>query len=256
MNRWDNDNEFEEMTVKTVNPERGGWELEMNHSCLWVSEKYDGHDSPIPHPGSSIRIYPGHFRRIRGIIIDGKEAFYRTDEEQRQKDNEDGLKEDVKKQKELEATKEDRDKQWAALPPEFLQRKQRFMQNNETWRRDFETYELFVCEEAMKIVRHFKTEKALKKAIVDTKKKHPEFASWWEVCKEHGLEMDENHSGNTAGSAGELASTYLHNPRYVPFIHGALATLVGCKEYGCPPAKKSELPPKMSDINTSEVKNV
>lgn len=47
--------------------------------------------------------------------------------------------------------------------------------------------------------------------------------------------ISEGHSGNTFGMACRLAYLYLTEPENVIKLHGALAPLVGSKEYGCVP---------------------
>ena len=49
--------------------------------------------------------------------------------------------------------------------------------------------------------------------------------------KEAGYEMDEGHSGNSASMSILFANSLLFNPEIFPYLHGALATLVGDSGY-------------------------
>jgi hypothetical protein len=49
--------------------------------------------------------------------------------------------------------------------------------------------------------------------------------------KEAGYEMDEGHSGNSASMSILFANSLLFNPDIFPYLHGALAALVGDKGY-------------------------
>lgn len=49
--------------------------------------------------------------------------------------------------------------------------------------------------------------------------------------KEAGYEMSEDHSGNSASMSILFANSLLFNPEIFPYLHGALATLVGDSGY-------------------------
>lgn len=49
--------------------------------------------------------------------------------------------------------------------------------------------------------------------------------------KEAGYDMDERHSGNSAGASVLFANVLLFNPDIFPYLHGALALLVGDEGY-------------------------
>ena len=48
---------------------------------------------------------------------------------------------------------------------------------------------------------------------------------------EAGYKMDEGHSGNSAGISILFANSLLFNPEIFPYLHGALASLVGDSGY-------------------------
>ena len=114
-------------------------------------------------------------------------------------------------------------KRVAAMPEPLRQRFEFFMRRPE-WGWDFGFYELFCCEEAVKIHGALGTADAIK-----------EFSAMGpggQKSKVPGLAWDE-HSGNTFGTAVKLAHCLASEPDLVPKMHGALCPLVGCAEYGC-----------------------
>ena len=89
------------------------------------------------------------------------------------------------------------------------------------WRNGF--YEIFCCEQAVKIAEALKTGARItdfERAQFDERMKMvPEFS--------------DTHSGNTAAVAIGLAFVYVTSPSDIPKMHGALCPLVGCVTYGC-----------------------
>ena len=112
----------------------------------------------------------------------------------------------------------------AALPKPFRDRIQGFRNwKPETWKYNFEAYELFTCEQAVEIAKSLKSpeeiQKFYKQSFEDQKKRVPV--------------LSDEHSGNTFGTACLLAKIYLTNPDLITQAHGALCPLVGCDDYGC-----------------------
>lgn len=160
---------------------------------------------------------------VRGITVNGLTLFYRTEEEEQQRHREWCDEENQKKQAELDATREDRDRRWSALPQVFQDRFKRFDEGNPLFRRDFESYELFVCEQAF----------AMALAMPSTELLREFNDASFDRQREMFSAMADGHSGNTFGCAVRLANWYLHHPEVVAKEHGALTPLVGCKAYGC-----------------------
>lgn len=154
------------------------------------------------------------------------------------------------------------DAEYEALPDIFKARIDRFRENNPDFRKEYETYEMFCCTEAVKIAE-------AAKAAVESGENMGEVDEFWEKGREerertaegedpprevrwlfwaHTLNsetydydyerqkavtgLDDGHSGNTAGAAFMLARLYLESPEYVQRMHGALSPLVGSKAYG------------------------
>lgn len=114
------------------------------------------------------------------------------------------------------------------LLPEAFQKRLQYFREVEGWEKEFGPYELFVCEEAAKLVKAFSTEEELKEfnsLPYERQKK---------VSDERKIELElEQHSGNTFGQAVFLARVFLVKPEVLQMHHGALCPLVGCRAYGC-----------------------
>lgn len=211
-----------------------------------------GYDPPAQ---TVVRFFGDVGHPIRGVILlpPGDAPFvcyYRTpDEEARRRQTalDATHREDAAK---LQRERGARDARWAALPPEFRARLVRFTAGNPNFRRDYEEYELFVCEQAMVIVE------ALRAKGVATGYDVRAFAQLDWAAQEAFVDaalgrvvtgeptrpgedaptasrLSADHSGNTLGMACRLAHWMVVNPSMVVKEHGALVALVGCAEYGC-----------------------
>ena len=168
---------------------------------------------------------------VRGLDINGKKVFYKTD--QQLEDDRQKMLERMRQEKEDEFKKSKPvlDARFNALPQFFKDRIRRFRENNSKFRIEYESYEMFCCEEAIKFLKYFKTKEeveAFSKADYNEQKKMVP-------------DMSDDHSGNTFGSACQLAWLYLDNPKNVVLMHGALSTLVGSEDYGDIPNENSKL---------------
>lgn len=226
---FENDFEYTDYKIKEVNQ----FENEIYFSVLtdsgfafFVENK---NNYTLPQVGDNIRVfgkgqigYP-----IRGALSNGNLYFYLTPEQ---------VEENHKKY--LKNIKEEKERKWSEnkesfyerlnkLPVQFKERIQFFMRN-ENWAKEFGEYELFVCEEALKIFDKLKEES--------------------EIARFQGLlfkdqrelipELSEDHSGNTFGAAICFAIAYSKiingdNSINIRELHGVLCPLVGCDEYGC-----------------------
>lgn len=213
-----NDNQYEEVKIKSVEKSsftrQDGW-------SFFVPE-----DSPVqPNVEMVARFYgKGIGYTVRGLFLGGKKVFYKT-ERQQKIDFDKSIEDDkIKKQQELDKNKPKLDERYNKLPNVFQKRLNKFRNANPNFRRDYEPYELFCCEQAIIFATHFKTTEALMR--------------WeklsWEQQKEELPKLSNDHSGNTFGMSCRLAHWYLSKPEMVIKEHGALTTLVGCNEYGCP----------------------
>ena len=110
----------------------------------------------------------------------------------------------------------------ASLPKCFQERIDKFRTNNDRFRIDYESYEVFCCEQAVVIANACKTPEEIQ--VFASKK--------WDEQLKQVPELSDGHSGNTFGASCHLAHWYLSNPENVIKMHGALSPLVGSDEYG------------------------
>lgn len=219
--RWKHDAEFDEYPLEDVKREGDGYALKRDGWHLWIADP--GFE---PKVGQMARYYGrGIGSVVRGVVIDGLVCRYQTaDEMERQHRNEIEDRQ-IKQKAEAEANRAENDARIAALPVKFQQRIQRFRDGNPAFEWDHQPYELFCCEEAVKIAT------ALKERH---REDAPAFAKLdWEQQKQIVPTLDSGHSGNTFGTAVRLAHWYLTRPENVVREHGALTPLVGCDAYGC-----------------------
>jgi hypothetical protein len=215
------DVEYEEDRITAVEGNRRkGWGITRENGwCFYVP----AHSLIEPKVGMMARFYGrGIGYTVRGLDLDGIQVFYRTPEQQREKDQADLLESERKQKAEFERARESMDRRVDTLPRVFRERIEKFRKNNPDFRWKYEGYELFVCEEAIKIAAWCKTTDAIKAF----------HKLLWEEQKKAGVSDD--HSGNTLGMAFRLALWYVTVPENGAKDHGALTPLVGCKDYGCP----------------------
>ncbi len=202
--------------IKSVEKCDGGWYVDIDKSCsFFLNEKY----GVEPKVGNLITLYTKNLSIVRGVDINLKKVFYKTDEEldlehQQWCDNYEKEKQDA-----FEKNKLAMDVDYEALPDNFKKRINRFRANNPKFRVDYERYELFCCKEALKIAAYCKT--------VDKVEEFRDLS-----CEEKAEIIDARHSNATFGAACYLAFLHLLFPEDVWKMHGALSPLVGSKEYG------------------------
>lgn len=222
MNREDDD-EFQESAIEKVRETESSYEL--THNGAWVigCPKVDG--LPAPRVGETLRTYGrGIGSVVRGIVVDGRVYRYRTAVEQRADEEREHAERQAQAERDFLANQEAVDARIAALPALFRERLAKFQRDGgHEFRRDYEAYELFCCEQAVVIADALKTPEAIRAFC----------AAEWDEQKRLVPALSTEHSGNTFGMAALLARTYVEKPEFVPKQHGALTPLVGCQAYGC-----------------------
>jgi hypothetical protein len=175
-----------------------------------------------PKAGDVIEIDITNGSTIRGLKLNSKEVFYKTDEDLAREHKEWCENHKKQQQEEFEKEKDSLDAKYNALPKVFQKRIDKFRANNPNFRVEYESYEMFCCEQAVEIANAMQTKEAIK-----------EFADLdWEKQKEKVPNLDGGHSGNTFAMSCRLAYWYLDNPENVVKEHGSLSVLVGSEEYG------------------------
>lgn len=227
--------------------EGGGWSITNEDGwSLFVPA-----DSPVkPEAGMEARFYgKGIGFTVRGLFIDGQKVYYRTEAEQEEEHRKWCLEEERKSKFEFEENRADWDRRVSELPDVFQRRIAKFRKNNPNFRWQYEKYELFCCEQAMVIATALDTRQPDGPLSDDARERNSDqfrealratFAAFqdmpWNEQVERVPELSDGHSGNTFGCACRLAYFYITDPELVVKMHGALAPLVGSKEYGCVPA--------------------
>ena len=215
-----NENYQETNIITKVIKGKDYYTISQDGMCCVLEKKY----GIKPKVGDKLTVHTkgGMFGTIRGMDLNGKQIFWKTDEDLEVERLEWLRKNEEEKQQRFKDNVANMDKQYNALPKCFQERIDKFRTNNERFRIDYESYELFCCEQAVLIANTCKT-------IAEIQK----FANkeWKEQIKQvYGLSNE--HSGNTFGASCHLAILYLSNPENVVKMHGALSPLVGSKEYG------------------------
>lgn len=197
-----------------------------------------------PAIGSPVLLFgKGFGYAVRGIVVDYVLLYYRTEEEEQAAHEARVAADRQRRLDEYEHEgKAKRDAEYAALPPIFQARIDKFRRNNPDFRVEYEGYEMFCCTEAVKLARHLGTVEAAEhyaaltrdvNILADEAKWHAEWEEQKAIDRAAGMSRD--HSGNTHGTAVALAFWFLKQPTNVELMHGALAPLVGSEEYGCIP---------------------
>jgi hypothetical protein len=204
----------------------GFFQISTDRSTGFMFEKSFG---IVPRIGDTVEMRGELGARIGGIRIAGKVVYNKSDEQLAEEHRNFCENQERENRAKFEREREDMDRRYAALPEVFRRRIDKFRANNPDFRWEYEGYELFCCEEAVKIATALKMPEAIEKFSKLS----------WEG--QRGLvDISTDHSGNTFGCAVKLAYYYLANPENVVKMYGALAPLVGSEEYGCVPKGKKD----------------
>ena len=203
---------FKETRIITEVRESDDWyELSQDGMCCGLKKKY----GVKPKVGDKLTVHTkgSSFGTIRGMDLNGETIFWKTDEELESDRVEWLRKNEEDKQQKFKENVAEMDEKYNKLPDFFKKRIDRFRANNNRFRIDYESYEVFCCEQAVLIAEACKTKD-------------------WKEQLEQVEGLSDGHSGNTFGCSCILAYLYLDNPENVVKVHGALSPLVGSEEYG------------------------
>jgi hypothetical protein len=261
------DRDFGDLILTDVDDDRAGaesWSVRVGSTCFGIP-KAPGIKPPAS--GDRVRMWPSpNFgARIRGVALRGVVVHFRTDDEFRLKLAQEASERDAKKRAEYEATgKAEQQARYEELPPVFQRRLDKYRANNPDFGWTFEGYELFCCEQAVVFAREAvnAAETGENDAEVaqyfDGKADAPSlhslrWLSWWSALNSEDFDydyqrqkslmpgFDDGHSGNTFGSAVNLATLWLLGAEEaVVRRYGSLAPLVGSDAYGDVPVEGTE----------------
>ena len=216
---YPDDTEFDDRTITKVEHGDKGWYITSDAGWSF----YIPDLGVTPKVGCRARFYgAGIGSIVRGVYIDGRKVFYRTEAEQKIKNVTEQEAQDRERREEADKNRPEIQAKIRALPQPFQDRINGFLSHNPDFEWTHLPYELFVCEQAVLI--------AGLGSVAEIEKFNK---AGWEAQKRQVPALSSDHSGNTFGSACVLAARYLDSREDLPKIHGALCPLVGCKDYGC-----------------------
>jgi hypothetical protein len=164
---------------------------------------------------------------VRGLVIDGVEAFYETKDEQDIADNAWRRKKMKEQKMRFKEQKEKLDSDYLNLPPEFQARIDRLRSENPNFRIESEAREMFCCKQSIALIPYFQTLKkqsedmrleaamnstsfTVIEAVLSFEDKIQEFMNLsFEEQKRLIPSIYDWHSGNTFGWACKLAYAYI-----------------------------------------------
>lgn len=222
MSSYPEDNDFETHIITEVTGDDTHWTVRTKESSLLSFEKVKG---ATPAPGSTMRVYPrGLGSSVRGIFIDGNKVYYRTPEEQAERHKQWFADNKAKKAAEALKNAPEVDARVAKLPQPFQDRISGFRKRNPEFQAEYESYELFCCEQAVVLATTLKSADAIgafSKADYDDQR-----------AQVPGL--DDGHSGNTLGMSIRLAHFFVSDQNdTIRKFHGAFCPITGCEKLGC-----------------------
>ena len=201
MNIDASDNRFKESVIDAVREHPDGYELTHGGWTLGCP-KVEG--LPAPRVGETLRSYGrGIGYTVRGIVVSGRVYHYLTEAPENERDAAWCREQEAKREHELFANLSETDRRIAALPPLFQERIAKFQRDGgHEFRRDYEPYELFCCEQAVVIADALHTGEAIIAF----------HAAPWDEQKRLVPGVSDDHSGNTFGTACLLARAYVERP--------------------------------------------
>jgi hypothetical protein len=255
------------LVVTQVRDSSDGWfEVLCGSTCFWLEKKY----GVMPRIGDVVSLYTVKCSIIRGIDLNGRALFYRTDIELENEHQKLVAQLERDRKERFEKAKDTLDAQYDALPDVFKQRIDKFRNANPDFRWEYESYEMFCCTEAVafaeaarqavdghandaEVDAFYGNVELLQKAAYGSREEavsesdnpYVRWLVWANALNSKAYDYDyqrqlqvlrcsNGHSGNTFGAAMQLAWLYIEHPDFVEKAHGALTPLVGCKKYGCP----------------------
>lgn len=182
--------------VKSVERCKDGWMTIITTTSTGFS--LDPKYGVTPIPGDTVTLYTKNFSEVRGVDLNRRTIFYKTDQ-CLELEREEWLENyRLDKEESFRKNKTKLDEDFNSLPPVFQARIIRFRDEDPKFRVDSEAYELFCCVEALKIIEYCKTPENVTLFKEDNNEEHSKAG------------LSEGHSGNTFYGACALAYSYLN----------------------------------------------
>lgn len=227
-----NDTEYTDEVIDKVEREGNGYAVTRDGWTLWLSDDQN-ESGVVPKAGDTMRSYGrGWGSPVRGVLINGQVVRYRTADEQRRADREASEKYKADQKAKAEVARPETEGRVAALPDVLRARIEKFRKANRDFWWEFESYELFTCEQAVVFADALRDPVTDRAGYADRLNALEKLS--WDEQKKRIPAMAAGHSGNTFGTAMLLAFDLLTDAPRAAREHGALSPLVGCREYGCP----------------------
>jgi len=226
-----NDKQYQTYMIDGVETHENGWTVKSDGACLFVDNE---HEKTPPAVGE-VGMYfgRGFGYAVRGVVIGGRTYRYQTEQEMNEAQDKAAAESRRAAREAFDAGRAEFDARIAALPEPFRLRMAGFLATSDSWGPECGPYELFCCEEAMKIADALKTKEAVKGFAKES----------YETQRQTVPAISDGHSGNTFGTALRLAYAYLDTPELVPDFHAGLCALLGCDTAGCKAGRKPATPP-------------
>lgn len=183
---------FDEGVVKEVRDHS----ISLDNSSGFVWREDAG---PPPRVGDRVRVLGPMGRPFYGFVVNDELVWFLTPEEREQERQQRIVENNRRREQEFAEAEQQLDMDFDALPPAFQARILSLREaGGREWRIHDESYEMFVCVEAVKIACHFQTRE--------------EIARWVDLdYAAQRAEWDgfgDGHSGNTFGAACFLAALW------------------------------------------------
>lgn len=207
------DKQFDEHRIAKVEAGEKGWTLTFDEGfCFWCPD-----NGIEPRVGDFAKCYgKGFGYSVRGLTINDAVVFYRIEAQEEAHRKMEQMERDQKDRERFELNRADHDRRIAALSRPLRERLERYQAANPDFRWKYESYELFVCEQAEAIAKH------VKPGDIQTFKE-----LGWSQQVAVVPELSDGHSGNTFGAACALAARIHAGEGSVKAMPAAIAPLVG-----------------------------
>lgn len=191
------DQEYKEYTLTSVKDNGKEWDIGSYVGQLLIPKT-----SFIPESGMRVKYYgKGFGYTIRGVVIEDTPIYYKTAKEADQVHKKWCDKMEREQKKLYLKHKKDIRKRINALPEPLKNRMVRFGKEKADFNRyDYVSYELYCCEEAVKILKTFDDPENIVKWAREGYDRT--------VCA-----VDDGHTGNTIGGAARLAIACLRGEK-------------------------------------------
>ena len=227
MPNWQRDKQYKVCTVERVSVHDEG--EESYTLSFGDGTSIMGRGWPPPETGQKMRLYGrGLGYPVRGMAVEEDDGSlrllsYMTEAEMKADREQQAATRKRKREKEWIEGLDAYRKRVKVLPKPFRGRLNFFL-SQEGWGPEFGGYELFTCEEAVKVALH----------VSPTDKPQEAIRAFYDLpWSEQKDVLGEGHSGNTVGKACRLAVLYLLEPELVWKDHATACAFAGCQEAGC-----------------------